>query len=79
MTLLAVVVGYVLGVAPFITYYLIKNKENKAEEAKQESEKTEEQELFSEWLNGKKDNVKSEDKINQMDIYKEYVTGIEVK
>lgn len=80
MILLAVGLGYILGVAPFITYYLIKQKENKVEEVKQESKEKEMQEIFDEYINGtKKAETKPEDRINQMDMYKEYVTGIEVK
>ena len=86
MILLAVVVGYLLGVAPSI-YKEIKEIINKREEksnAEKDGIKT--QELLDEWLNGPKkpeEPAKPETTennnvgINQADIYTEYITGKE--
>ena len=68
MVLIAVVVGYALGIAPFI-YKTITERTNKKEE---ENKQTSAEQIFNEWLNGP-------DKQNQEpNIYDEYVTG-EVK
>lgn len=68
MVLIAVIVGYVLGIAPFI-YKTITERINKKEA---ENKQTSAEQIFNEWLNGP-------DKQNQeTNIYDEYVTG-EVK
>ena len=71
MILVAVVIGYILGVAPFITPKIIEIfKSNKVEEQDEEKQK-EQNEIFNEWLNG------PTNKVNQEDLYKEYITGNE--
>lgn len=68
MVLIAVVVGYVLGIAPFI-YKIITERTNKKEA---ENKQISAEQIFSEWLNGP-------EKTNQeTNIYDEYMTG-EVK
>lgn len=74
MILIAVVVGYILGITPFIVLKIINNKEQKVEENREAESYKEQQEIFDEWLNGpKKDNST----INQQDIINEYFTGEE--
>ena len=69
MILIAVIVGYILGASPFIALKVIEQKIEKTQEEKQiETQKTQE-EIFNEWLNG------PAKKVEQADIFKEYVTG----
>ena len=71
MILIAVIVGYILGIAPFVAPKILELRKEKAvEETNKEDEKTH-NEIFDEWLNGPKKTV------NQADIYNEYITGIE--
>ena len=68
MVLIAVVVGYVLGIAPFIYKTIVEKTDKKEATEKQTSA----EQIFNEWLNGP-------EKTNQeINIYDEYVTG-EVK
>lgn len=74
MILIAVIIGYLLGIAPFI-YKEITERQSKVKEINQEAkEEVKTQEIFEEWLNGPKEVNKTE--ITQEDIYKEYTTGI---
>lgn len=81
MLIIAVVVGYILGVAPFL-WLEYKDKYLQKEEAKTENDerKNDMLEIIDEYLNGKKETEKKEetktenDEI-QYDIYKEFVTG----
>ena len=72
MIILAVVVGYLLGVAPFIVPKIIERIDNKKAVEEEAEEQQEKEEIFDEWLNGLKPEA-----VNQEDIYKEYVTGKE--
>lgn len=83
MILFAVIIGYLLGVAPSIykeIKEIINNKEAKSN-AEKDGIKT--QELLDEWLNGPKktetppETPKNNVGINQADIYTEYITGKE--
>ena len=76
MILVAVVVGYILGVMPFIVPKILEKKEEQIEFKKGEEEYKTQKEIFDEWLNGTKEN-RNENKVNQEDIYKEYITGQE--
>lgn len=68
MVLIAVVVGYVLGIAPFIYKTIVEKTDKKEATEKQASA----EQIFNEWLN-------SPEKTNQeTNIYDEYMTG-EVK
>ena len=68
MVLIAVVLGYVLGIAPFIYKTIVEKTDKKEATEKQASA----EQIFNEWLNGP-------EKTNQeINIYDEYVTG-EVK
>lgn len=82
MILFAVIIGYLLGVAPSIykeIKEIINNREAKSN-AEKDGIKT--QELLDEWLNGPKkpeipETPKNDVGINQADIYTEYITGKE--
>lgn len=77
MILIAVIVGYLLGIAPFI-YLKLQDKQEKTPKEEKGNEVANKNEIpadiLDEWLNGTKD----KNKINQQDIYQEYVTGQEV-
>ena len=70
MILIAVIVGYILGVTPFIAPKILGIRNNKVNEQINKEEKTQ-TEIFNEWLNG------PQKEINQSDIYNEYITGQE--
>ena len=73
MILVSVIVGYILGIAPFIVPKTIEKIElGKSRKVKVEEDKTT-TEIINEWLNGPQEN----NKINQADIYNEYITGKE--
>lgn len=80
MLIIAIVVGYILGVAPFL-WLEYKDKYLQKEEAKTENDerKNDMLEIIDEYLNGKKETeIKGNNKIQdeiQYDIYKEFVTG----
>lgn len=76
MILIAVIVGYILGIAPFAVPRILEMKNNKVNEQINEEEKKTQAEIFNEWLNGpqKKD---KDSEVNQEDIYNEYITGKE--
>lgn len=76
MILVAVVVGYILGAMPFIVPKILEKKEEQIELKKDEEDYKTQKEIFDEWLNGAKEN-RNENKVNQEDIYKEYITGQE--
>ena len=74
MILIAVIIGYMLGVAPFL-YSKFMEKQEQNKQAKQEDNKEKEvNEIFNEWLNGPEQ--KQTTQVDQADIYKEYMTGI---
>ena len=78
MILIAVLMGYVLGVAPFVVPKFYEAMLNRKETAKEENITKQEEEIYDEWLNGPKE--KQEEKgnhlANQQDIFNEYMTGI---
>lgn len=71
MILIAVITGYVLGIAPFIYKEIIDRAIiNNTKKEETEKQNTAEQ-IFNEWLNGADVN-----KTNQVsNIYDEYITG----
>ena len=74
MIILAVIIGYILGISPFVVPKIIELIQSiKFKKVKEEEEK-EKIDLFDEWLNGPKENRVG---INQQDIYNEYITGEE--
>ena len=76
MILVAVIVGYILGVMPFIVPKILEKKEEQIELKKDEEDYKTQKEIFDEWLNGTKEN-RNDNKVNQEDIYKQYITGQE--
>ena len=79
MILIAVVIGYLLGIIPFIVPKLFSIKEEKQSNKEMEEYYKNQENILNEWLNGKEDKVNQTNEINQEDIFKEYVTGKEVK
>lgn len=79
MILIAVVIGYLLGIIPFIVPKLFSIKEEKQSNKEVEDYYKNQENILNEWLNGKEDKVNQTNEINQEDIFKEYVTGKEVK
>lgn len=79
MILIAVVIGYLLGIIPFIVPKLFSIKEEKQSNKEMEDYYKNQENILNEWLNGKEDKVNQTNEINQEDIFKEYVTGKEVK
>lgn len=80
MEILAVVIGYLLGIAPFVVPKIVELiqqcKTNKMELKEAEEQK----EIFDEYLNGVKTyDTPQEGKFsfNQEDMYNEYITGQE--
>ena len=72
--ILGVLVGYILGILPFIVPKFIEliriAKNNKV--ATTEAEETKEQaEIFNEWLNG----ANEPRQVDQHELYEEYITG----
>ena len=77
MILIAVIIGYLLGVLPFVCPKIIQIIKEKDEMKIKENNSNMQEEILNEWLNG---NTNKEDKnINQEDIFKEYITGKVVK
>lgn len=75
MILIAVIVGYLLGIAPFIFMYFYKKKIEAKEEQKIQVENKEGKEIFNEWVYGREKEEILQNKFNQEDIFKEYTTG----
>ncbi len=75
MILLAVIVGYILGTAPFVVPNILEIVQNKRNEKESQEDEKKELEIFDEWLNGPKQERKLK---NQEDIYQEYISGQEV-
>lgn len=70
MVVIAVVIGYLLGVAPFVVPKIIERIDSKKNVEITEAEEKEQNEIFNEWIYGG-------NKVNQQDLYNEYVTGQE--
>lgn len=79
MVLIAVVIGYILGIIPFIVPKLFSVKEEKQSNKEMENYYKNQENILNEWLNGKEDEVNQTNEITQEDIFKEYITGKEVK
>lgn len=71
--IIAVIVGYILGIAPFVVPKIIELKDNKKQEIENKKESKSQEDILYEWLNGKTE--EDTKKVNQQDIYEEYVTG----
>lgn len=79
MILGAVILGYMLGVAPFLWQeYKDKNIFKKSDSDKNKEDMNETQKIINEWLNGEQETEQTEQqKEIQYDVYEEYVTGNE--
>ena len=86
MIILAVVIGYVLGVTPFLFFYILNNnisfkrakEDDCAQSDTQSDSQNEAEQLLDEWLNGEKEETDKEDTSKNrsvMDIYNEFLTG----
>lgn len=76
MVLVAVIVGYILGVIPFVVPKIIELKNNKKQEQDEQKENDSQAQILDEWLNGKQEDSNV---VNQQDIYEEYMTGVTKK
>lgn len=72
MILIAVIVGYILGVTPFIIISLLERKERKFEILQNEKQANEQAEIFNEWLNGKEP---TQEQTTHVNLFNEYMTG----
>lgn len=79
MILIAVIVGYILGVIPFILPKILTLKEEKQSSKEMENYYKNQENILNEWLNGKEDEVTQTNEIDQEDMFKEYVTGKETR
>ena len=79
--ILAIVVGYLLGIAPFIVPKIIERiDEIKIEkiEIKEKEKEEEQKEIYDEWLNGKKQLeplINEPRQVDQHELFEEYMTG----
>ena len=72
MIIVAVIVGYLLGITPFVIPKAIDLINSFKSNKTREEERKEEQDILDEWLNGPKE----KNEVNQQEIYNEYMTGI---
>lgn len=72
MILIAVIVGYILGVIPFIIINLLERRERKFEILQDEKQVKEQAEIFNEWLNGKEP---TQEQATHINLFDEYMTG----
>ena len=77
--MIAVIVGYILGIVPFIIPKLFNIKEEKMSNKEMEDYYKNQENILNEWLNGKEDEVTQTNEIDQEAMFKEYVTGKETK
>lgn len=73
MILLAVIVGYILGIAPFVVPKVVELIQNRAKRNIETQEDKTTTEIIDEWLNGPQ--KEKENQVTQQDIYNEYITG----
>lgn len=79
MILIAIVIGYLLGIIPFIVPKLFSIKEEKQSNKEMEDYYKNQENILNEWLNGKNESETQDSGINQEDIFKEYITGQETR
>ena len=79
MVLIAVVIGYILGVIPFIIPKIFSAKEEKQSSKEMENYYKNQENILNEWLNGKENEATQTNEIDQEDMFKEYVTGKETR
>jgi hypothetical protein len=73
MILLAVIVGYILGIAPFVVPKVVELIQSRVKRDIEAQEDKTTAEIVDEWLNGPQQ--ERVDKVTQQDIYNEYMTG----
>ncbi len=74
MVLVAVMIGYIMGIAPFIYKEIKENIKTEKGQKKNKQEEITIEQIIDEYLNGP---INQENKINQEDLYQEYITGKE--
>lgn len=72
MILAAIITGYILGVLPFIIPKIVERVDNRQVKHNEIEENKSQAEILDEWLNGAP-------KVNQEDLYNEYMTGEETR
>lgn len=75
LIIISIIVGYTLGVAPFL-YMVKKTKEENKQNVESKKIDRETNKIFDEWLNGEKSQNEQENTNSLADIYEEYITGI---
>lgn len=79
MVLIAVIVGYILGVIPFILPKILDLKQEKQSSKEIEDYYKNQENILNEYLNGISGETVKTNQIDQEDIFKEYLTGKETK
>lgn len=77
MVLVAVIIGYILGVAPVVVYFLWQNRNVKALKVEEQQEENTTKNIVYEWLYGKEkeEPVNEKKQVSQDKIFEEYVGG----
>ena len=73
MILAAIITGYILGILPFVVPKIVERIDNRQVKDEEIRENESQAEILNEWLNG------VPNKVNQQDIYNEYMTGKETQ
>ena len=73
MILAAIITGYILGILPFVVPKIVERIDNRQVKYEETKENESQAEILNEWLNG------VPNKVNQQDIYNEYMTGKEAQ
>jgi len=77
MVLVAVIIGYILGIAPVVVYFLWQNRKEKVLKLEEQKDENTAKNIFNEWLygKGKEEPINEKKEVSQEDIFKEYVGG----
>lgn len=73
MILVSIITGYILGILPFVVPKIVERIDNRQVKDEEIKENESQAEILNEWLNG------VPNKVNQQDIYNEYMTGKETQ
>ena len=73
MILASIITGYILGILPFVVPKIVERIDNRQVKDEEIKENASQAEILNEWLNG------VPNKVNQQDIYNEYMTGKETQ
>ena len=74
MVLIAVIIGYILGIAPIVAYFLWQNRKEKVLKKEEQKDENTVKNIVNEWLYGKEP-INEKKEVSQEDIFKEYVGG----